>query len=121
MSFVLKKAKLFVLVFFGFLLVVGGLYKLVPSSLVPEEDQGSIMAITNLPAASAMHRTSAYIDKLSKVLENNDSIQYNMSVIGFDLFTSSLKENAAASFIDLKPWGERKYSSFEVVRFLNMA
>ena len=120
-TFVLKKAKLFVLVFFGFLLVVGGLYKLVPSSLVPEEDQGSIMAITNLPAASAMHRTSAYIDKLSKVLENNDSIQYNMSVIGFDLFTSSLKENAAASFIDLKPWSERKYSSFEVVRFLNMA
>lgn len=120
-SFVLKKAKLFVLIFFGFLLLVGGLYKLVPSSLVPEEDQGSIMAITNLPAASAMHRTSAYIDKLSKVLENNESIRYNMSVIGFDLFTSSLKENAAASFIDLKPWSERKYSSFEVVRFLNMA
>lgn len=120
-SFVLKKAKLFVLVFFGFLLVVGGLYKLVPSSLVPEEDQGSIMAITNLPAASAMHRTTAYMDKLSKMLENNDSIRYNMSVIGFDLFTSSLKENAGVSFIDLKPWSERKYSSFEVVRFLNMA
>lgn len=120
-AFVLKKAKLFVLVFVGVLFLVYGLYKLVPGGLVPDEDQGSIMAITNLPAASTISRTTEYMANLSRVIDNNDSIRYNMSVMGFDLFTSSLKENAAASFIDLKPWNERKYTSFEVVRFLNMA
>ena len=121
-AFVLQRVKLFVLVFVGFLALIALLYKLVPGSLVPDEDQGSIMAITNLPAASAMHRTTAYIEKMSSDIENNATlgIKYNMSVIGFDLFTSSLKENAAASFIDLHDWKDRKLSSFDVVRYLNM-
>lgn len=119
-AFVLQRAKLFVLVFVGVLFLVYGLYKIVPGSLVPNEDQGVIMAITNLPPASTIHRTTEYMDKMSKDIEQNSSIKFNMSVMGFDLFTNSLKENAAASFIDLKDWQERKHSSFEIVQYLNM-
>lgn len=119
-AFVLQRAKLFVLIFIGMLFLVAGLYKIVPSALVPDEDQGAIMAITNLPAASTISRTTKYMENLSKDIESNSSVKFNMSVMGFDLFTSSLKENAAASFIDLKDWKDRKHSSFEIVRYLNM-
>lgn len=119
-AFVLQRAKLFVLVFIGMLFLVYGLYKIVPGALVPDEDQGAIMAITNLPAASTISRTTKYMENLSKDIESNSSIKFNMSVMGFDLFTSSLKENAAASFIDLKDWKDRKNSSFEIVRYFNM-
>lgn len=119
-AFVLQRAKLFVLIFIGMLFLVAGLYKIVPGALVPDEDQGAIMAITNLPAASTISRTTKYMENLSKDIESNSSVKFNMSVMGFDLFTSSLKENAAASFIDLKDWKDRKHSSFEIVRYLNM-
>lgn len=119
-AFVLQRAKLFVLIFIGMLFLVYGLYKIVPGALVPDEDQGAIMAITNLPAASTISRTTKYMENLSKDIESNSSVKFNMSVMGFDLFTSSLKENAAASFIDLKDWKDRKHSSFEIVRYLNM-
>ncbi len=120
-TFVLQRVKLFVLVFVGFLALIYALYLLVPSSLVPDEDQGDIMAITNLPSASAIHRTTDYMERLSHDIEGNATfgIKDNMSVIGFDLFTSSLKENAAASFIHLKDWDERPLSSFQIVNLLN--
>lgn len=118
--FVLSHAKLFVLAFVGVLCLVALLYKLVPSSLVPNEDQGDIIAITNLPPASALYRTTEFIDIMNKDVETNSSVASTMSMIGFDLFTSSLKENAAVTFISMKDWKSRKESSFELVNFLNM-
>ena len=42
-----------------------------------------------------------------------------MAMIGFDLFTSSLKENAAAMFIGLKDWKDRNVSDDEIAMELN--
>ncbi len=42
-----------------------------------------------------------------------------MAVIGFDLFTSSLKENAAAMFIGLEDWKDRNVSADEIIMELN--
>lgn len=42
-----------------------------------------------------------------------------MAMIGFDLFTSSLKENAAAMFISLKDWKDRNISADKVTSELN--
>ena len=118
-SFVIKKAKFFVLVFVALFGVIYGLYKLVPGSLVPLEDQGTVIAVTNLPPASSISRTTAFMDEMSKDINQNENIRFNMSMIGFDLFTSSLKENAAASFIDMKDWSQRTQSSFELAQSLN--
>lgn len=119
-AFVLKRAKLFVLVFVGFLFLVGALYKLVPSSLVPNEDQSFVMGITNLPPASNIERTVNYMDKMAKQVEANVSVKANTVMIGFDIFTQSLKENAAVSFINLKDIKDRPNSSFEFAKFMNM-
>lgn len=118
--FVLSHAKLFVLAFVGVLCLVALLYKLVPSALVPSEDQGDIIAITNLPPASALYRTTEFVDIMNKDVDSNSSVATTMSMIGFDLFTSSLKENAAVTFISMKDWSERKETSFELANFLNM-
>ncbi|TQR61500.1 multidrug efflux RND transporter permease subunit [Campylobacter troglodytis] len=118
-GFVLKRIKTFVLVFVGIFFVIYGLYKMVPNSLVPNEDQSVVIAITNLPPASALYRTTEYIDTISKEIDQNSTVRFNMSMIGFDLFTNSLKENAAVSFIDMHDWDQRKESSFEFAQFLN--
>lgn len=119
-KYVLQRAKFFVCVFVGMLFAVYGLYKLVPTSLVPQEDQAVVIAITNLPPASALYRTTEYIDTISKEIDKNSTVKFNTSMVGFDLFTNSLKENAAVSFITMQDWKDRKESAFELSKFLNM-
>ncbi|EAJ7110789.1 multidrug efflux RND transporter permease subunit [Campylobacter upsaliensis] len=119
-AYILKRVVRFVMIF-GIML--GGtyyLYQSVPSSLVPTEDQGIIMSIINLPAASSLHRTIDFIDKTAKndILGQN-GINSSMALIGFDLFTNSPKENAGAMFIQLDDWADRNVSSFEIVQNLN--
>ncbi|EAJ2426500.1 multidrug efflux RND transporter permease subunit [Campylobacter upsaliensis] len=120
-AYILKRVMRFVMIF-GIML--GGtyyLYQSVPSSLVPTEDQGVIMSIINLPAASSLHRTIDFIDKTAKddILGQN-GINSSMALIGFDLFTNSPKENAGAMFIQLDDWADRNVSSFEIVQKLNI-
>ncbi|EAL3925720.1 multidrug efflux RND transporter permease subunit [Campylobacter upsaliensis] len=120
-AYILKRVMRFVMIF-GIML--GGtyyLYQSVPSSLVPTEDQGIIMSIINLPAASSLHRTIDFIDKTAKndILGQN-GINSSMALIGFDLFTNSPKENAGAMFIQLDDWADRNVSSFEIVQNLNI-
>lgn len=120
-AYILKRVVRFVMIF-GIML--GGtyyLYQSVPSSLVPTEDQGVIMSIINLPAASSLHRTIDFIDKTAKddILGQN-GINSSMALIGFDLFTNSPKENAGAMFIQLEDWADRNVSSFEIVQNLNI-
>ena len=118
-AFILTKAWLFVTLFVGMILLTLGLYSIVPKSLVPAEDQGIMIAITNLPPASALHRTVDYIDDLSRDFNANSDIQSNMSMIGFDLFTSSLKENAGVSFVIMKDWSERDITSAQLSGYYN--
>lgn len=120
-AYILKRVMRFVMIF-GIML--GGtyyLYQSVPSSLVPTEDQGIIMSIINLPAASSLHRTIDFIDNMSKNdIDGLNGVKASMALIGFDLFTNSPKENAGAMFIQLEDWADRNVSSFEIVQNLNI-
>lgn len=120
-AYILKRVVRFVMIF-GIML--GGtyyLYQSVPSSLVPTEDQGTVMSIINLPAASSLHRTIDFIDNMSKNdIDGLNGVKASMALIGFDLFTNSPKENAGAMFIQLEDWADRNVSSFEIVQNLNI-
>ncbi|EMO7826482.1 multidrug efflux RND transporter permease subunit [Campylobacter upsaliensis] len=120
-AYILKRVVRFVMIF-GIML--GGtyyLYQSVASSLVPTEDQGTVMSIINLPAASSLHRTIDFIDNMSKNdIDGLNGVKASMALIGFDLFTNSPKENAGAMFIQLEDWADRNVSSFEIVQNLNI-
>ncbi|EFM2940240.1 multidrug efflux RND transporter permease subunit [Campylobacter upsaliensis] len=120
-AYILKRVVRFIMIF-GIML--GGtyyLYQSVPSSLVPTEDQGTVMSIINLPAASSLHRTIDFIDNMSKNdIDGLNGVKASMALIGFDLFTNSPKENAGAMFIQLDDWADRNVSSFEIVQNLNI-
>lgn len=60
------------------------------------------MSIINLPSGSSIHRTIEEVDTINKNATQMKEISSSVSLIGFDLFTSSLKENAAAVFLNLK-------------------
>jgi multidrug efflux pump subunit AcrB len=79
-----------------------------PSGLVPQEDQGVIMAVYQLPPVSSLPRTEAVRETLAGQLLEMEEIQDLTIMAGFDIFAGSLRTNAGIGFINLSDWRDRK-------------
>ncbi|WP_337883018.1 multidrug efflux RND transporter permease subunit [Chromobacterium haemolyticum] len=106
--FLIKRSAVGILLFAGLIAICVGLFRMIPSSLAPDEDQGYIIAAAFLPDGASMQRTSATMTKLDAMTSKNPAVQDVMSFAGFDILTGGNKTNAGVSFITLKPWDERK-------------
>ncbi len=84
-------------------LVIG--FRMLPSSFLPEEDQGYFITSFLMPADSTSERTSDVMGKLEKHLASRPSIKASVSVIGYGFSGSG--PNAALNFSVLKDWNER--------------
>src|SRR5437870_1664373 len=79
-----------------------------PSSFVPDEDQGYLYVSMQLPIAASMERTSEAGKQVENVLANIPGVQYTTSVIGFNLLSFAHTSYNGFFFVTLKPWGDRK-------------
>ena len=79
-----------------------------PSSFLPDEDQGYMYVSMQLPVASSMERTDAAARQVERILANTPGVKYATTVIGFNLLSFAQTSYNAFFFVTLKPWGERK-------------
>jgi hydrophobic/amphiphilic exporter-1 (mainly G- bacteria), HAE1 family len=80
----------------------------VPSSFLPDEDQGYVYVNMQLPNAASLERTSAASRQVENVLANTPGVEYTTSVAGFSLLSFVRTTYNAFYFVTLKPWGDRK-------------
>ena len=78
-----------------------------PSSFLPEEDQGYFYAALQLPNAASMERTTAVAAQVEKILMATPGVEYVTSAVGFSLLSQVNTTYNAFFFVTLKPWGER--------------
>jgi hydrophobic/amphiphilic exporter-1 (mainly G- bacteria), HAE1 family len=94
------------------LAVAGGaawlLGKHLPTSFLPDEDQGYLYINMQLPNAASLERTSAAARQVEKVLANTPGVQYTTSVVGFSLLSYVRTSYNAFFWVSLKPWDDRK-------------
>jgi multidrug efflux pump len=83
------------------------LFRAVPGSLLPNEDQGYVIGLAHLPDGASVTRTQAVVDQLHDFELRHPQVERVMSLVGFDMLTSALKPNAVSQFITLKDWDER--------------
>jgi HAE1 family hydrophobic/amphiphilic exporter-1 len=88
----------------GFAFLVG---HHLPSSFLPEEDQGYVYVNVQLPNAASMPRTDAYCKKVEQILSKIPAIKYYTTVLGFSLLSQAQTTYNALFFVTLKPWDER--------------
>ncbi len=86
---------------------VWGTYRMIPSALVPDEDQGYIFTIGSLPSAASLNRTIAASDKATEMLRAEPEVDEVTTFAGFDVVTGGPKGDSSTSFINLKDWSER--------------
>jgi HAE1 family hydrophobic/amphiphilic exporter-1 len=99
------------LAFLILLLLVGGAYLLgknVPSSFLPDEDQGFLYVGLQLPPASSLQRTSAASREVEDILMKTPGVRYVSSVIGYSLLSGVSTTYSSFFFVSLKDWDERK-------------
>src|SRR6266404_4661781 len=80
----------------------------VPSSCLPDEDQGYVFVSMQLPNAASMARTAAAARQVEKILADTPGVQYTTTVIGFNLLSYVRTSYNAFFWVSLKPWDERK-------------
>lgn len=115
-TFFLKRATLGVALFVGMLILVGVLWKTVPSGLVPDEDQGYFIGAAIMPEGTSLARTDAMVRKIEAAVGSNPTIDTTFALVGLDfLGGGGLKSSAATMFFPLKPWAERSQSAKELV------
>jgi HAE1 family hydrophobic/amphiphilic exporter-1 len=78
-----------------------------PSSFLPDEDQGYFFINMQLPNAASLERTSAAGRQVERILANTPGVQYTTSVIGFSLLSFVQTSYNGFFFVTLKPWGDR--------------
>ncbi|MCU1332533.1 MAG: transporter, hydrophobe/amphiphile efflux family, partial [Candidatus Angelobacter sp.] len=81
--------------------------RFLPSSFLPDEDQGYAFINMQLPNAASLERTAAASRQVEEILANTPGIRYTTSVVGFSLLSFVRTSYNAFYFVTLKPWGDR--------------
>ncbi len=81
--------------------------KHIQSTFLPQEDQGVVLSIVQLPEGSSGKRTEAVIEKIRKIVKTEDKVRSVMDLRGISLGAGQ-GENVGFNVIALKPWAERK-------------
>ena len=79
-----------------------------PSSFLPDEDQGYAFINMQLPNAASLGRTAAASRDVEKILSDTPGVEYYSSIVGFSLLSSVRTSYNAFYFVTLKPWSDRK-------------
>jgi HAE1 family hydrophobic/amphiphilic exporter-1 len=104
----IRKAAVAVVLLVAFGIAAGFFSSRIPSSFLPDEDQGYLYVNLQLPSAASTERTDKVARKVEDILAHTPGVQYTTSVIGFSLLSFTRSTYNAFFFVTLKPWDDRK-------------
>jgi len=105
---IIRKSVLAMVAIAGF--TVAGIFfaKVLPSSFLPDEDQGYMYINMQLPEASSIQSTSEAARAVEEVLKSTPGVKYTSTSIGFSLLSLTRTSYNAFFFVTLNPWENRK-------------
>ena len=95
-------------VFAGLCLLTVFFFRAIPGGFVPEEDQGYLYALVELPDAATIERTQAVMKQVNDIARQTPGVADLVSVAGYNVIDMVKQPFAGFAFVILKPWGERK-------------
>ena len=116
---VTKRRKLGVIAYVAILAVMALLFMRLPTSFLPEEDQGALFVQVKLPSGATQQQTLKVMDQVSEYVRQQPEVDSIMAVAGFSFGGSG--QNAGMAFVRLKDWSLRKADALSVGRRITMA
>ncbi len=78
-----------------------------PTGFIPQQDQGYLITVVQLPPGAALSRTDAVVQEVAEILRGIDGVEHSVAFAGFDGATFTNASNAGAIFTALAPFEER--------------
>jgi HAE1 family hydrophobic/amphiphilic exporter-1 len=98
------------MVLIGLLLAVAGIWGIarLPTAFIPNEDQGYLLIVAQLPDGAALGRTTAALDQAGKIAQDTPGVDTVIAISGMSVLDNYADlPNAGVSFVVLKPWDQR--------------
>src|SRR6516165_7317299 len=87
---------------------VVALSRITPTGFLPEEDQGALFVVVQLPGGASLARTTAVIRQAETIVRKEAAVEDVTSVIGLNFIDNYSQPNAAFMVVTLKPFEDRK-------------
>ena len=101
----LKRAGRFMLIYVAIGAAAVVVYLRLPTSFLPNEDQGTMLVNVQLPPGATVERTRSVMEQVEGFVLKQPEVKSMVGVLGFSF--SGQGQNAALAFVTLKPWDER--------------
>ena len=102
------KSKMSLLFLLGTAALAGFFGKLLPTSFLPDEDQGYVYAGIQIPDAASLQRTDAVTKKAEEIIQKTPGVKYCTSVVGYSMLSGVANTYSSFFFITLEDWAARK-------------
>ncbi|MGJ7523175.1 efflux RND transporter permease subunit [Variovorax sp. LT1P1] len=102
----LKRAARYLIIYVAIIGAVVLLFRGLPTSFLPQEDQGNIIVNVQLPPGATQERTLSVMQQVEGFMLKQPEVQSMVGVLGFSF--SGQGQNAGLAFVTLKDWEERK-------------
>ena len=117
-EWVIKRMVVAFVLLAGFLYAIWHLFAILPTSFVPQEDQGYAMVAIMMPQSASLARTQAVAERVDAMLAKIPGVDKRSMVTGYSLIDGGFKTNAATFFVTFKPFDER-YASIDTAKAQN--
>ncbi|GJL74588.1 multidrug efflux RND transporter permease subunit [Nitrosomonas sp.] len=120
-SIVIKRSVIALAVFGVLFAVILGLFKTIPGSFLPEEDQGYFITIIQLPEGASKTRTIKVLEQVERYFLSNPSVHSTDALAGQNFVFNTRGTNQATMFVPLHHWDERQDASQQVPELIAAA
>jgi hydrophobe/amphiphile efflux-1 (HAE1) family protein len=103
----IRVAALVLVVYAGLIALTGWQFDRAPTGFIPQQDQGYLITVMQLPPGSSLERTDAAVKKAIDIILATPGVEHVVPFSGFDAATFTNAPNAGAIFVPLKPFHER--------------
>jgi HAE1 family hydrophobic/amphiphilic exporter-1 len=121
-AYLIRKAGFSMLLLVAFAALAGWFGSRLPTSFLPQEDQGYFYLNVQLPVAASLQRTDEVTKQIEAILKETPGVETSNAVVGFSMLSFSNTTYNAFFFVMLEPWGQREargLSAEVIMRGLN--
>ncbi len=115
----ISKAPRYVVIYLAIVAAVGWFYYRLPSSFLPDEDQGYFITLIQLPVGATQQRTRAVLEQIEGYYLSQPEVAGMVDVAGFSF--NGQGQNAALAFVHLKDWSQRHGAQHRVDAIIGRA
>lgn len=113
-AYFVHRALVVIIVLVALFVGAATLFVKLPSTFLPDEDQGALFLDIQLPNAASLDRTRQIMAEVEGILKETEGVANVLSVAGFSILQGANLPNGGFALASLEPWSERKTPALQI-------